>query len=195
MSTRLPRILPEQLNEQQRAVYERITGGARAKDASHFPLVADDGTLHGPFAVMVYEPMLGSILETLGGAIRFRTKLSPRLREIAILHVANAMDSEFEWWAHARVGKTVGLTSDDLDALSCGRFTGKDEEERMLATFCRMLLCEHNLTDREFADFSARLTVPVMIEVTVLVGYYQTLARLMRVFDIGLPPGVRTGDA
>ncbi|ORW32747.1 hypothetical protein AWB91_09660 [Mycobacterium paraense] len=188
MSDRLPRIPFDELDACQRELYDRITGGLRATSTPHFPLTAHDGTLNGPFGVMVHGPVLGSILEQLGTAIRYHTALSPRQREIAILHVAQAERSEFEWWAHTRVGRNVGLTAAELDELSRGDFVGQDDVERASAAFCRILLGEGNLTDHEFANFAAALCPSTMIELTVLVGYYRMLAQLMSVFDIGLPP-------
>jgi 4-carboxymuconolactone decarboxylase len=188
MSDRLPKTPLERLTDQQRGIYERITGGSRAVGAFHFPLTADDGTLNGPFGIMIYEPELGSILERLGATIRYRTNLSPRVREIAILQVAHAMGSDFEWWAHARVGKAAGLTQIELDALATGSPVGEDEVEQSSAAFCQMLLRdEHHLTDDQFTALSSKLNPTTIIELTVLVGYYRTLAQLMAVFDIGIP--------
>lgn len=187
MTDRLPRIPLDQLDEEQRAVYARITGGVRAQDVALSPLVADDGTLNGPFAVMVYSPVLGSILEQLGAAIRYRADLSPRLREIAILQVAHAVGSEFEWWAHARIAKAVGLSTAELDALARDSYPGIDEAEQALVELCRILLGEQSLTDSEFARFRAELGISTILEVTILVGYYRMLAQLMTVFDIGIP--------
>lgn len=196
MSNRLPHTPLEQLTDQQRAIYERITGGSRSTGTPHFPLTSEDGTLNGPFGIMLHEPELGSNLERLGAAIRYRTNLSPRVREIAILQVAHAMDSEFEWWAHAKVGKAAGLTQAELDALATGTLVGQDDAERSSAAFCRILLKdEHQMTHDEFTAFSAQLSPASMIELTVLVGYYRTLAQLMAVFDIGIPQhGARPRD-
>ncbi|UQB93125.1 MULTISPECIES: carboxymuconolactone decarboxylase family protein [Mycobacterium] len=195
MSARLPHTPLDQLTEQQRAIYVRITGGSRSTGTPHFPLTAEDGTLNGPFGIMLHEPELGSNLERLGAAIRYRTNLSPRVREIAILQVAHAMDSEFEWWAHAKVAKAAGLTEAELDALASGTLVGEDDLERASAAFCQILLRDqHQLTNDEFATMSAQLSPASMIELTVLVGYYRTLAQLMAVFDIGVPPMAPPSD-
>lgn len=188
MSNRLPHTPLDQLTDEQRAIYGRITGGSRATGTAHFPLTSQDGNLNGPFGIMLHEPELGSHLERLGAAIRYRTNLSPRVREIAILQVAHAMDSDFEWWAHAEVGKAAGLTQAELDELATGALIGQDEVERSSATFCQMLLRdEHHLSHDDFTALGAQLSPASMIELTVLVGYYRTLAQLMAVFDIGIP--------
>ena len=49
--------------------------------------------------------------------LRFRGLLSARARELVILVVAASWESEFEWWAHVRIGKQIGLTDDEIDAV------------------------------------------------------------------------------
>ncbi|MBY8863366.1 carboxymuconolactone decarboxylase family protein [Nocardia sp. CA2R105] len=184
---RLRRLTPEDLDDAQRAVYDLIAGGDRAKGPQHFPLLAEDGSLNGPFGVMLHAPGIGAVLQDLGAAIRFRTDLTARIREIAILQVAQAMGSEFEWWAHERVGRAVGLTDDELLSLAVGGFHSDDPTENASAVFCANLLSSNVVTDSEFASAEEHLSAEQMINLTVLVGYYRTLAQLMQVFVIGVP--------
>lgn len=168
-------------------VYDGIVGGDRGKGVQHFPLTADDGTLHGPFGVMLHSPGVGVSLQELGSTIRFHTDLSARIREIAILQVAHATGSSFEWWAHERVGRAVGLTDVELMQISLGSFTSDDPVEQTAADLCRTLLTSSNVTDQEYAAFTEVLSVQQLVDLTVLVGYYRTLAQLMSVFDVTAP--------
>lgn len=187
MSERLPRLTPDRLDAAQRALYESIAGGERAKGIQHFPLADEDGSLNGPFGVMLHAPGVGAALQELGGSIRFHTDLSPRVREIAILQVAHATGSTFEWWAHERVGRAVGLTEDEVMQLSLGGFEASDPVESAAAGYCSTLLTSSEVSDAEYEAAAARLTAEQMIDLAVLVGYYRTLAQLMEVFRIGVP--------
>lgn len=184
---RLERLLPAELDEEQRAVYDGIAGGDRAKGKQHFPLTDNDGALNGPFGVMLYAVSVGGPLQELGSAIRFHTELSARVREVAILQVAQALGSEFEWWAHEKVGRAVGLTDEELTAISIGSFTGRDEVERACYEVAANLLSSSTVTEEEFARASTVLSNRVLVELSVLVGYYRTLAQTMTLFDIGVP--------
>jgi 4-carboxymuconolactone decarboxylase len=192
VSERLPRLTPDQLDGPQRAVYDGIAGGDRAKGVQHFPLTAEDGSLNGPFGVMLHAPGVGAALQELGSTIRFHTDLPTRVREIAILQVAHATGSEFEWWAHERVGRAAGLTEAELMELSMGSFRGQDPFEAAAAAFVGNLLTSSTVTDQEFADASGVLSTEQLIDLTVLVGYYRTLAQLMSVFAVGVPGGDTT---
>ena len=43
------------------------------------------------------------------------------------------------------------------------------------------------LPDAEYADLVGALGTTTITELTVLVGYYRTLADLLAVFDVGVP--------
>lgn len=187
MTDRLYRLKPEQLDADQKVVYEGIAGGDRAKGVQHFPLTADDGSLNGPFGVMLHAPRVGISLQDLGAAIRYRTSLSARIREIAILMVAQQAESAFEWWAHERVGRAVGLSDEELRDLAAGQFRADDAVEDASAALCRALLEGDSLPDDAYDAFVRQLGVEAMVELSTLVGYYRTLADLMRVFDVGVP--------
>ena len=139
---RLPDLTPAELGDAQRALREQILGGPRGSGPQHFPLVQADGSLTGPFGVMLHEPALGAPLQELGSAIRYATGLSARTREIAILAVASATGSTFEAYAHERVGRAAGLTDDELAALADGSFTSADPHEDAAHALCRRLVTD-----------------------------------------------------
>ena len=186
---RLPDLTPAEMTDAQRAVHTAIASGPRAAGPQHFALVDAAGALTGPFGVMVHEPALGAPLQELGSAIRYATGLTDRVREIAILAVAAATGSAFELHAHTRVGRAVGLDDDELRALADQDFAPTDPAEAAAYGLCRRLLADRSrLTDAEYADLAAALGPSTVIELTVLVGYYRTLAQLLDVFDVGVPP-------
>jgi 4-carboxymuconolactone decarboxylase len=187
MSERLERLVEADLDQDQLAVYRSITDGPRASSEPLFPLKDGSGALNGPFGIMLHAPRLGMHLQQLGAAIRYHTRLSDRTREIAILKVAVATDSAFEWYAHERVGRAVGLLEHELNALREGVFHSEDSREEAAASFCDRLLRAERFDDVAFDEICRVLGHESMIEVTVLVGYYRTLAQMMEVFDVQAP--------
>ncbi|WP_433824484.1 carboxymuconolactone decarboxylase family protein [Actinoplanes sp. CA-015351] len=138
-----------------------------------------DGALVGPFNAMLLQPALGEALQQLGGAVRYRTGLTGRAREIAILTVARVWKSDFETYAHRAVGRVVGLSEQELDAT-----TFDDPGEQLVADTTFALASRNDLTDEEFAQAEAGLGLPTVFELTTLVGYYATLALQLRVFRV-----------
>ena len=189
-AARLPLLKPGLLSEEQREVYDAITGGPRRDRPSPMRYMDEEGRLLGPFNAMLYSPAVGLPLQELGAALRFRTAFTKREREIAILVVAAHHRSAFEWYAHERIGRRAGLTDRELDALREGRapLLG-DVRERVVYEAVRQLAEDGDLSDPVYAEAVATLGRAAVVELVTLVGYYSALALQMRVFRVGVPDG------
>lgn len=170
---RFPKLTRAELTPEQAELYDAIVGGPRA--SGPFPLQDADGSLTGPFGVMLHAPGVGGPLQELGAAVRYRTVLSDRVREIAILSVAAATGCAFERHAHEPIGRAAGLTEAELAALADGSFTSDDPVESAAHA-----LGERPLTEQEYRTLGAQRVV----ELVVLFGYYRTLAQLMDCFEV-----------
>ena len=187
MTARLPKLAPGALDDDQRAVYDIISGGRRAQGTQLFRLTDDDGCLEGPFNGFLLQPRVGGALQAVGAALRYETSLSDRAREIAILVVAQHWDSAFEWYAHEAVGRNVGLTDGELAALRDLRWDAFDGDERLIAATSHRLASAGDLDDAAYDDVVAALGRPCLFELLTIVGYYATLALQLRVFRVGIP--------
>lgn len=181
---------PDHLSEYQREVYDAVTGGPRAARPPVFRFTDDDGRLLGPFNAMLHSPAVGLPLQELGSALRFRTSFTKREREIATLVVAAHWRSDFEWYAHERIGGRAGLSDAELDALREGRdpVLG-DARERVVYAAARQLVTDADLGDTLFAEAVATLGRTAVVELVALVGYYGALALQLKVFRAGVPAG------
>src|SRR2546422_3006651 len=88
----------DKLNQTQRALRDAIASGPR-------------GTFKftGPFAIWLHAPEIGQLAQALGAHCRYKTTLSPRLSEFAILTTARAWRGQDERQAHPpTAGKNGG---------------------------------------------------------------------------------------
>ena len=79
---RIPLVSPDALTDDQRRVYERIVAGPRK-------------VIVGPLRAALHIPELADRWQQLGEILRFRTSISPRLNELAILVTARRWNSHF----------------------------------------------------------------------------------------------------
>ena len=191
MSARIQELRPEDLTPEQAELRERIAGGRRA--SGPFRLIEEDGRLTGPFGLMLHSVPVGGALSALGEAIRYESQLSDRIREIAILAVAAAGRHDYEWYAHERVARRIEMTDEEIEALRLGTpLELADSAERVVLDVSRVLADGQDLTDEQTAALSAERGETAAVELLILVGYYTTLAVLMRSLGIGVPEGERS---
>jgi 4-carboxymuconolactone decarboxylase len=187
---RIPWPRPDELDEARREVHASVVGGPRSAEPA-FALTDDEGRLHGPFNVMLAAPGPGLALSELGAALRFRTSLSDRVREITILTLAVLHRSSFEWYAHDAVARRIGMTGPEIDALAALEPADTfDDVERTVQRSVRHLVEDGDLDDDAYARLAAALGSEGTVELIVLTGYYATLALAMRVLRSPLPDGV-----
>jgi 4-carboxymuconolactone decarboxylase len=185
---RLPNPTPAELDAEQRALYDEIAGGPRSTGPQPFELVDQQGRLNGPFGIMLHSPAVGSALQALGAAIRYRSVLPDRLRELAILAVAAHWNSDFELHAHVPLARHAGLTEAEVDGVVAGAEVPlEDPAERAVLEVARALLHASDLTDERYAAGCDAIGEQGLVELTTLVGYYATLALQLRVFRVGAP--------
>jgi 4-carboxymuconolactone decarboxylase len=191
---RLDLIPPAELAPAQRALYDAITGGPRASQAGTVPITDADGQLLGPFAIMLLSPEVGNAMQQVGAKIRFGTALTGRERELAILAVAGALNSEFERLAHVPAARGLGLTEPQIDAALVGRAAdGLSADEAMVGRLALAMTVDRTLSDDDYSAGVEALGQERLAELTWLVGYYSALALSLAVFRPVLPESFSDG--
>ena len=189
---RLAVLSSDEMTAEQKDLYREILSGPRGQGPRAVPLASGAGGLAGPFNAMLYAPPVGHALQELGAAIRFRSELPPRIREMAILVVAQAWDSAYERASHEPIGREAGLTDQEIEALRGGTDPGfADKQEQAAYSVVRALTGldpnTADLDDEQYDTAVAALGERALVELSMLVGYYATLALQMRIFRVPAP--------
>jgi 4-carboxymuconolactone decarboxylase len=192
MPMRLAVLSSEEMTPEQLDLYREILGGPRGQGPRAVALSSGAGGLAGPFNAMLYAPPVGHALQELGAAIRFRAQLAPRIREMAILMVAQAWDSGYERASHEPIGREAGLAEPEIEALRVGADPGfTDKQEQVAYSVVRALTGPDpdsaDLDDQEYDTAVAVLGEQALVELSALVGYYATLALQLRIFRVPAP--------
>jgi 4-carboxymuconolactone decarboxylase len=179
---RLPMMRPEAMTPEQREFYERFLIDERRGGPKALLAQEGGGGLAGPFNAFLLHPPVGDKLQELGHTLRFEGELPERVREIVILTVARARQSEFEWKAHSRIGRQVGLTDTELESIESGSAQFEDTLEDLASRLALAMVVEREVDDELYDSCVNELGPRQMFEVSVIVGYYDLLALQLRVF-------------
>ncbi len=130
-----------------------------------------------------FEPMM-----RLGGTILSRQQLPGNLRELAILRVARLSGAEYEWVQHVPIAEMVGCTKEQIEALHRGHAAAAcfDEKERAVLDFTDEVLRDVRPSDESLAKLKQHCPDREVMELTIAIGFYMLMARIMEVSGIEL---------
>jgi len=176
---RLALIDEQRMNEAQRALMEAIRSGPRGKSI----------TPRGPFAVWLHAPEFGNLAQALGGHCRYKTALSPRLSEFAILCTAKLWRAQYEWFAHAPMAEKAGVNPKTIQNLRAGQVPkSAPKDERAIFDFVQELYKARRVSDRTYKRVHAFLGDGAMVELVGILGYYVMISMTLNVFRMMPPP-------
>lgn len=191
---RIHHFRPAELDDAQRALYDTLTTGTRK--AVHDSLPAEvrmtdaEGRLQGPFNAMLVHPHLGVALQEVSRRLRFEGTLPARTREIIILVVAGAEQSDFEWAAHAPIAASVGVGAPEIEALGAGVVPDfADPVDHAAARLALSLVNSGDVDDVTWAAVHEVLGDTGVYEVSTTVGIYRLIAQQLRLFRVTAPAG------
>lgn len=131
----------------------------------------------------------------LGGTILSRQALPGDLRELAILRVARLSNAEYEWVQHVPIAEMTGCTKEQIEALDRGDATADcfDERERVVLDFTDEVVKNVRPSDATLERLKSKLSDREVMELTIAIGFYMLMARIMEVSGIELdaPAGDR----
>jgi 4-carboxymuconolactone decarboxylase len=142
----------------------------------------------GPFAVWMHAPEFGQLAQALGAHARYKTALSPRLSEFAILCTASIWKAQYEWFAHAPMALKAGVGQASVDALREGRTPNEAQaDERAIYNFVMELYKTGRVSDATYRRVHACFGDGAMVEFVGILGYYALISMTLNVFQM-LPP-------
>ena len=173
---RFPRLTEEAMNAEQRDVARAIAAGPR-------------GEVRGPFIALLHHPALARHLQSLGEQLRWKSKLPPRLVELAVLVTARRWSCQHEWLIHEQLARKSGLEPAIIDALRERRDPPAEGDEALVYAFCCEAHASGRVSDAVFDSVRERFGLDGALELLVLSGYYTLMAMVLNTAQLPLPGG------
>jgi len=141
------------------------------------------------FRMMAHSPSYLEQYCRLGGAIRHKGELDPVVRELAITRTGILCEAPYEIVAHKRIGKGVGVTDEQNEALENWQSAKCfNEVQRAALAFTDEIVKKPRPTDAAFNSIASKLTPGALVELQLSVGFYIMTSKFLETFAIDLQP-------
>jgi len=146
--------------------------------------------LKGPGGIMLHSPALARYTRPLNHHLRHEAGLGGRVRELAILVTARALDSQFEWCAHEAEALRQGISPEIIDIIRYRKDTAAlDEADRIVIELGREIFTSRKVMPGTFARALNHFGRRALVDLVALMGNYAGTAALLTAFDMQLDPG------
>lgn len=138
------------------------------------------GRLLNLYRALLNSPPIAEGWLKLFTAIRQKSKLPGRYRELAILRVAIVNGADYEYRAHVPFALKDGVTQEQIDALP-GWQVSKcfDDRERAVLAYTDYMTREIRVPDPVFAEARRHFDDRELVELTATVGGYNLVSRFL----------------
>jgi 4-carboxymuconolactone decarboxylase len=177
---RLPLPKREELGAEAQRVYDSLADPGRGSLRG----------LRGPGGILLHSPDLARYTRPLNHHLRHEAGLGGRVRELAILTTARALDSQFEWCAHEAEALRQEISPEIIDIVKYRKDTGAlDEADRIVIELGREIFTAKKVMPQTFARALRQFGRRALVDLVALMGNYAGTAALLTAFDMQLDPG------
>jgi 4-carboxymuconolactone decarboxylase len=148
------------------------------------------GALINIYKLLLHSPTVCMTWFEHIGAIRWKTKLTPRLREIAIVRIAQAARYAYALNQHVPgIAVPDGVSLAECEALKDWRTSGMfSESERAALAYVDAMIVGPEVPDAVFEAVRKHYSEREVVELTILVGTYLMHNRVFTALRVDVEP-------
>lgn len=139
------------------------------------------------FRALAHAPELLDAFLSYANAMRDRSELSPKLRELAILAVGHAVGSDYEIAHHYSHGLKAGLTEAQIDSVADFESSAEfDDVELAVLRLARESTLSVEVAEHSWRAAAVHLDDQQMVELALNIAWYNSGVRVMGLLGIEL---------
>jgi 4-carboxymuconolactone decarboxylase len=148
------------------------------------------GRLINIYRMLLNAPPLAESWFNHSNAVRWKTTLPGRLREIVIIRMGHLTNSQYVLRQHVpSLALADGMTLEECDALADWRATSLfSARERAALAYTDTMTRDIEVPDPVFAEVKRHFEDRQIVELTVLIGTYNMNARVLQALRLDLEP-------
>jgi len=123
----------------------------------------------------------------LGDYVRYRTELTERLRELAIVTIGHQVS--YAATHHAGLAVQAGIPKEAVDEILAGRVPGNlPEIERVAVRYVLEFGSPASVSDATFAEIRNHFSERAITDLTLVAAYYLAYGTMIKCFRVQLEP-------
>lgn len=144
------------------------------------------GTLINVYRLLLHSPALAESWFGHSNAVRWKTDLDGRLRELVIIRVASLLGADYIVKQHVpELIAPEGITEKEVEALAHWRLAASfSERERAALAYAEMMTRDVAVSDAVYDELKKHFSERQIVELTVLIGSYNMNARVLTALKI-----------
>jgi 4-carboxymuconolactone decarboxylase len=147
--------------------------------------------MQGPAGIGLYGTKTRLAVAELNQTLRLKIGLDPVLSELVMMVAARESDSAFEWSAHERAARALGMADEVITVVRDRKpVTGLGAKEAAIITLGREGITQHKVSPQTFANAQRLFGTELLVNISLLMGNYIMTGLVLHVFNQQLPPGV-----
>jgi 4-carboxymuconolactone decarboxylase len=163
-------------------------GPAEASELAERIRTERRGSLLNIYQLLLHSPGLAETWLEHFNAVRWRTTLSGRLREIVVIRIAYLHGMAYVLRQHVpKLAVAEGLTVEECDALKDWHTAPTfDPNERAVLAYADAMVQQAKVPEATFETLRAHFDERAIVELTVLIGSYIMHNRVFGALDVDL---------
>jgi alkylhydroperoxidase family enzyme len=138
------------------------------------------GSVHHLHQILANQPAALRAFMATSRYVRDEAALAPRLRELAVLATAYALNVAYEKFHHVPAARRVGVTEEQLAAFPDWRASDAfDPAERAVLDYADQVARRRDCDDATFAALRRHLSDAEIVDLALTVGWYHLCAAIL----------------
>jgi 4-carboxymuconolactone decarboxylase len=168
----------------KRRIEPAALGASEESHAVEDAILKSRGEISPLYRILLNSPAVCAGWEQLLTAIRQKTGLHARLRELIILRIAVLNRADYEFVAHVPFARKAGLTDAELNALENGDLSLLTDLDRLVLSYTDAMTTEIQVSDVLFARVRAAFDPEGLVDLTATIAAYNMVSRFLAALDV-----------
>lgn len=147
-------------------------------------IVAERGRMLNLYSMLMHSPPVCEGWLSFLTAIRQRSSLPARVRELVIMRIAVVNEADYEFQQHRPIALSVGVSEEQIDGLRAGDLSAFSGGDRAVLAYCDAMTKNVHVPDDVFATMRPHFSEREVVELSATIAAYNLVSRFLEALQV-----------